>query len=144
MAWEGKTTKWVAGSVQKFLPQDLWDIAQTYLIPEAFLEDAPELVEMILRSKSIDTKEEKQNWFNLLPLMNTQQIEKLRAILIKEKTKLQEIEQKYEEKKMDIKKKYLMKRQEAGYIKQVATIKEQENEDTSKDKKDAEDLLNLI
>jgi len=108
------------------------------------LEDAPELVEMILRSKSIDTKEEKQNWFNLLPLMNTQQIEKLRAILIKEKTKLQEIEQKYEEKKMDIKKKYLMKRQEAGYIKQVATIKEQENEDTSKDKKDAEDLLNLI
>ena len=144
MAWEAKTTKWVAGGIQKFLPQDLWDIAQTYVIPEAFLEDAPELIEMILRSKSIDTKEEKQNWFNLLPLMNTQQIEKLRAILIKEKTKLQEIEQKYEEKKMDIKKKYLMKRQEAWYIKQVATIKEQENEDTSKDKKEAEDLLNLI
>lgn len=130
--------------IEKKLPQDLWDIAQTYMIPQAFLEDAPDLIEMILRSKSIDTKEEKQNWFNLLPLMNTQQIEKLKTILVKEKTKLQEIEQKYEEKKMEIKKKYLMKWQEAGYVKQVASIKEQEHQENSQDKKEADDLLNLI
>lgn len=130
--------------IQKLIPQDLWEISAEYVIPQAFLEDAPELIEMILRSKSIDTKEEKQNRFNLLPLMNTQQIEKLRAILVKEKTKLQEIEQKYEEKKMEIKKKYLVKRQETGYVKQVASIKEQETQESSKDQKEAEDLLNLI
>ena len=94
--------------IQKYLPQDLWEIAAGYTIPDEFLEDAPDLIELILRSRSIDTEQEKQNWFNLLPLMNATQLEKLRAILIKEKTKLQEIEEKYEGKKQEIKKKYLL------------------------------------
>jgi hypothetical protein len=98
--------------IEKYLPKDLHEIAKTFVIPQEFLEDTPDLIEMILRSRSIDTKEEKQNRFNLLPLMNVTQIEKLRAILVKEKTKLAEIEKKYEEKKIEIKKKYLTKRQE--------------------------------
>jgi hypothetical protein len=98
--------------IKKYLPEELWQIATDFSIPDEFLKELPELVEMILRSRSIDTHEEKQNRFNLLPLMNDSQIEKLRAILLKEKKKLQQIEEKYETKKKEIKKKYLMKWQE--------------------------------
>ena len=98
--------------VQKFLPEEVWLLCKDYTIPSEFIQDTPDLIVLILQSRSIDTPEEKQNWFNLLPMMNTEQIEKLRAILIKEKTKLAEIEEKYEEKKNEIKKKYLTKWQE--------------------------------
>jgi hypothetical protein len=98
--------------VQKYLPKDLRDKAMTFTIPTEFIEDIPELIEMVLRSRSIDSVEEKQNRFNLLPLMNDTQIEKLRAILMKEKAKLKEIEDRYEQKKLEIKKKYLLKWQE--------------------------------
>jgi membrane-bound lytic murein transglycosylase B len=99
-------------SIQEHLPKDLREQAASFTIPQEFLEDVPDLIEMVLRSRSIDTVEEKQNWFNLLPMMNASQVDKLRAILEKEKTKLAEIEQRYEKKKLEIKKKYLNKRQE--------------------------------
>lgn len=130
--------------IEKYLPKDLHEIAKTFVIPQEFLEDTPDLIEMILRSRSIDTKEEKQNRFNLLPLMNVTQIEKLRAILVKEKTKLAEIEKKYEEKKIEIKKKYLTKRQEMWYVKQVEAIKHKEESLAEQDEADAEALLAWI
>lgn len=105
--------------IQKHLPQALRDIAPQYIIPDQFVEKKPLLVAMLLQSRSIEKPEEKQSWFNLLPLMNDEQISKLEDILTKEKQKLEEIEKKYEEKKIEIKKKYLMKWQEMGYVKQV-------------------------
>lgn len=130
--------------IQQYLPQDLREIATGYIIPEEFLQSIPNTIEMVLRSRSIDTKEEKQNRFNLLPLMNEEQISKLDAILLKEKSKLQEIEEKYEKKKSEIKEKYLTKRQEEWYINQVNSIKKEEASEQQKDEKEAEDLLNLI
>jgi len=99
---------------------------------------------MVLQSRSIDTAEEKQNWFNLLPLMNTEQMEKLRSILIKEKTKLKEIEDKYEKKKEEIKEKYLNKREESGTNEKMKEIKDEEKSHVAKDHEDADDLLDLI
>lgn len=130
--------------IEKHLPQDLWTVATTYSIPNEFFEDAPDLIELILRSKSIDTTQEKQNWFNLLPLMNVTQLEKLKAILVKEKTKLQEIEEKYDNKKQEIKKKYLQKRQDMWYVKQVSVVQEKESSEQAKDDEDAEALLSSV
>jgi hypothetical protein len=97
--------------IKKHLPEDLWEIAPNFSIPEKFLETMPDLITLVLRSRSMDKKEEKQSWFNLMPMMNEEQMEKLRGILTREKAKLAEIEQKYEQKKVEIKKKYLLKRQ---------------------------------
>ena len=98
--------------IQKFLPQAVWDLAAQYTIPDQFIEKKAQLVTMLLQSRSIEKPDEKQSWFNLLPLMNDEQIAKLEDILTREKQKLEEIEKKYEEKKIEIKKKYLMKWQE--------------------------------
>jgi len=98
--------------IKKYLPQDLRSIATNdYTIPPQFLETLSDLIELVLRSKSMEKPEEKQSRFNLLPLMNEEQIGKLREILAREKEKLAEIEKRYEEKKIEIKKKYLLRRQ---------------------------------
>lgn len=130
--------------IQKYLPQDLREVAGEYTIPAEFIEDIPDLIEMVLRSRSIDTQEEKQNWFNLLPLMNTTQLDKLRAILLKEKKKLKEIEEKYEKKKMEIKRKYLSKWQEMWYVKKVNNIRDQEQASRKEETQEAEALLDMI
>lgn len=130
--------------VQKYLPKDLWKVIMEYNVWGEFIETIPDLIEMILRSRSIDTHEEKQNRFNLLPLMNDEQIQKLRDILLKEKRKLKEIEEKYSQKKEEIKKKYVNKREESKYIKKVSHIRKQEAVLDAKEDKEADALLENI
>ncbi|MEF2176207.1 MAG: hypothetical protein V3575_07095 [Candidatus Absconditabacteria bacterium] len=130
--------------IQKHLSQDLWDYAEKFDIPEDYLVDMSDLVEMVLRSKSIDTEEEKQNWFNLMPIMNNDQMVKLRDILVREKQKLEEIENSYEQKKMEIKKKYLMKWQKMGYFKKVEEIHKDEELSKNQEDEEAERLLQMI
>jgi len=128
----------------KYLPQDLWDDALKYEITEEFVIQMPDLIELVLRSKSIDKPEDKQWWFSLLPLMNDDQIKRLKEILTKEKIKLAEIEQKYEEKKVGIKKKYLAKRQEMNQVETVQKIQAKEAAHEAQDDADAEELLTRI
>ncbi len=69
-------------------------------IPEDLLKNDPELVDLIMKSESMDDNE-RQYWFNLTKVMNTEQIEKLRDILVRERKKLAEIEAKYAKKNID-------------------------------------------
>ena len=127
--------------IKKHLSSRYWSEARKYSIPEEFLKTDVELVELILSSRAIDSQQEKQNWFNLLPIMTDAQLEKLRNILKKEKQKLQEIEEKYASKKNEIKKKYLLKWQQLGYISQTSKLKEEEEQEKQKDETEAEQLL---
>lgn len=128
--------------IKKYLPQDLRSIATAdYTIPPQFLESMADLIELILRSRSMEKPEEKQSWFNLMPLMNDEQILQLKTILVREKEKLAEIEQKYEEKKIEIKKKYLLRRQNMWYIKKVNEIKQEEAIHAAKEQEEADSLL---
>ena len=130
--------------IKQYLPENLVELALNFDIPDKYLVEDTNLIVMILESRSIDTTEEKQNWFNLIPLMNSEQIDKLRAILTKEKVKLKEIEEKYDKKKKEIKDKYIKKREEDWYVKKVEEIKEKEDVFTEKEAEEAEDLLDMI
>jgi hypothetical protein len=95
--------------LKKYLPEDLVAYASNFDIPEEFLEIDPELITLVLKSKALETDEDKQNWFNLLPLMTEDQIYKFKEILLKERKKLDEIEEKYSKKKREIRQKYLLR-----------------------------------
>lgn len=131
-------------AIQAHLPVELHEQAKQYTIPIEFIEKMPELVILLLMSKSMSEATEKQSWFNLLPLMTDDQITKLHEILTRERQKLEEIEKKYEEKKLEIKKKYLMKWQNMGYIKKMEDLKQAEAQATSKDHEEADALLDNI
>jgi len=127
--------------VQQKLPQDLWTLAWQLNIPDNFLETEPDLTVLILRSRSLAKNEEKQNWFNLIPMMNHEQIEKLRDILTRERDKIAEIEAKYEQKKQEIRAKYQMKFDAANYNERVSQIRSSEQNTMEQDSKEADDLL---
>lgn len=114
------------------------------MIPEKFLETMPDLMVLILRSKSMDSHEDKQSWFSLLPMMNDEQIEKLRDILTREKQKLEEIEAKYEQKKDAVVTRVVSKRENSGYQQKIATIKNNEAQLKEQEHAEADNLLNQI
>jgi hypothetical protein len=130
--------------IRQKLPQELRELASKFTISENLLNQDIELIVLILKSKSIDKIEEKQSRFNLLSIMNKEQVDRLRDILIREKQKLEEIEQKYEQKKQDIKQKYENKFQVANYEKRLDQLQEHENTHKEKDEEYAENLLNQI
>jgi hypothetical protein len=130
--------------LKQYLPENLIEYASLFDIPEDFLEADPELIQLILESKALDTDEDKQNWFNLLPLMTEDQIIKLREILLKEKKKLEEIEAKYEKKKREIRQKYLLRWQKLGYMDKIKEIQEKEQAIKSKEEEEAEKLLDML
>lgn len=130
--------------IQKYLPQDLWEVALAYQIPEDFLESSADLIEMVLRSKAIDKPEDKQSWFTLLPIMNDEQMAKLRDILVREKQKVAEIENKYEDEKVEVKKKYLSKRQQISTLQKTNEIKTKEAEAKAQEDAAAEALLSSV
>ena len=78
----------------------------TYVFPPQMMKEEPCLVFLILNSKSIDGKNEKQSWFDLYPQMNEEQINKLYDILLREGYRLTEIERRYQEKQREITLKY--------------------------------------
>jgi hypothetical protein len=126
------------------LPTDLQEIATQYSIEDHFLEKMPELITLVLRSKSMDTKDEKQSWFSLMPMMTDDQIAKLNDILTREKQKLEEIEAKYAKKKDDIINKYTQKWDEAGYQNKIIQLKNQESIHEEQEDKEADALLQQL
>jgi hypothetical protein len=135
------TTTSYTTAIQQHLPADLWEIASTYLIPEQFVVQIPDVIEMILRSASIEKKEDKQSRFNLLPLMNQDQMDRLKEILVKEKTKLAEIDAKYKNKKVEIWQQYATKREESAYIAKMDVIKKAEAQHNATQHSQADKLL---
>ena len=130
--------------IKKYLPQELWELAGKFDIPVNFVQNMPALIVLVLNSKSIDTDQEKQSRFSLLPLMNDEQVARLNDILTREKAKLEEIQQKYDEKKVEIKKKYLMKRQQVNQSLSSQQVQQEEVAKSQQEQAAADALLNNI
>lgn len=126
------------------LPPELREKAEKFSIPDEFLSTMPDLIILVLNSKSMDSAEEKQSWFNLLPMMNKDQIDKLKDILTREKQKLSEIEQKYQQKKDELKTKYTQKREDMVYAKRMEAIKKNEAKHEEIEDQQAENLLTQL
>jgi len=67
---------------------------EKYTIPSEWVRKDPALVALILSTESMKD-EERTYWFSLMPVMNTEQITKLRGILHKEKDQLAALDTKY-------------------------------------------------
>ncbi|MEI7558035.1 MAG: hypothetical protein WCJ45_04340 [bacterium] len=130
--------------IKSKLPNILREPAEKFTIPDEFLISMPDIIILILNSKSMDASEEKQSRFNLLPVMSKDQIDKLRDILTREKVKLQEIDQKYENKKTELKNKYMQKWEDTTYTKKIEDIKIKEAQHEKIENQQAEDLLTQI
>lgn len=128
-------------SIQNYLPENLWKLASEFSIPETFLASETGLIQLILESKSLSEHGEKQNWFNLLPIMSNEQMEKLKDILTREKQKLEEINQKYAKKQAEINQRYQQSFNPETYYQVQAKIQAEENKTREQDLVEADNLL---
>ena len=124
--------------IQSKLPENLWGMAQTFTIDDNSLNQYSDLVVLILNSKSLSDNAEKQNWFNLLTIMNEEQTLKLKEILTREKEKLEEINQKYAKKQEEINWKYQQ------IFNQQAQLQAKENVNRQQELEEADNLLAQI
>ncbi len=63
-------------------------------IPDMVKKTYPDLVPLILETESMND-DERQYWFQILPIMTEDQVKKLREILANEKNQLAEIDKQY-------------------------------------------------
>ena len=131
-------------NIIKFLPEHLHQVATNYNIPDDMLQTNADLVVLVLESKSISEQKEKQSWFDLYPLMNQEQIDKLRDILTREKEKLAEIEAKYQARQEEIKRKYEQTYASGAYQQQQDKIRDSEMASRQQEEVEADALLNQI
>ena len=124
--------------IQSKLPENLWGMAQTFTIDDNSLNQYSDLVVLILNSKSLSDNAEKQNWFNLLTIMNEEQTLKLKEILTREKEKLEEINQKYAKKQEEINWKYQQ------IFNQQTQLQAKENVNRQQELEEADNLLAQI
>ncbi|MDQ5968521.1 MAG: hypothetical protein QG561_54 [Patescibacteria group bacterium] len=100
-----------------------------------------ELVELVLGSESIDNNE-KQYWFDILPSMTNDQIDRLFNILMTERHQLEELNLKYQEEIKMLNEKHLIEWQALQSQKAKQQVQQAEKSDTSKS--DAADTLELL
>ena len=130
--------------IQQKLPQNLRELASNFNISDMFINNEPDLIILILNSRSLSNNDEKQSWFNLLPIMNNEQIEKLRDILTRERDKIAEIEAKYEQKKIEIRNKYKERFDQVAYNNKISMIKNSEAEQREKEASEVENLFDNL
>lgn len=70
---------------------------QKFSVPDLVKQKFPDLIQLIEDTESMNS-EERDYWFQILPIMTEEQIKKFRDILLNEKMQLEKLDKEYEEK----------------------------------------------
>ncbi|HBA44940.1 TPA: hypothetical protein DEG21_03760 [Patescibacteria group bacterium] len=96
---------------------------------------------MVLNTESMDNNE-KQYWFDILPSMTDEQVDRLFDILETERKKLEELESKYQDEIKNLNEKHLIEWQEFQTKESREKIKKAEAADD--DAASADDVLKML
>ncbi len=113
----------------------------TFTILDEIQSKYPELIDLVLESESIDNNE-KQYWFDIMPSMTDEQIDRLFNILITERRQLEELNIKYQEEIKTLNEKHLIQWQSLQSQKAKEKVQAAEKYDRSKE--DADDALGML
>ncbi len=113
----------------------------TFTILDEIQTQYSELVQLVLGSESIDNNE-KQYWFDILPSMTDEQVDRLFNILMTERHQLEELNLKYQEEIKTLNEKHLIEWQSLQSQKAKKQVQQAEQSDNSKS--DAIDTLGLF
>lgn len=114
-----------------------------YNIPAIVLEKYPDLVALIKQTKSM-SDDERKYWFQVLPIMTPEQVNKLQNILVTEKTQLADLDKQYEQEIVKLNEKHLLEWKEFEAREKRRKLKTAESKHAEEDKKVEEDLLKKL
>ena len=113
----------------------------TFTILDEMQTKYPRLIELVLATESMDDSE-RQYWFDILPSMNADQIQRLVDILETERKKLDELEKKYQTEIETLNQKHVNEWQAYEIKKKKEEIATKESQDKNASKEDAQTVLN--
>lgn len=113
----------------------------SFTILDEIQAEYPELIKLVLATESMDAGE-KQYWFDILPSMTDEQVDRLFDILETERRKLEELELKYQEEIKNLNEKHLIEWQE--FQSQESRKKIQQAEAKDAGGQDTEEILNML
>lgn len=117
--------------------------AADFTISPEILSQYNDLITLILATESMDD-DERQYWFDIMPSMTDDQVDRLYNILDTEKKKLEELEVKYQKEIKDLNEKHLIEWQEFQVKDSKKKIKAQEDQDKKEDPDDILAALNNL
>lgn len=112
---------------------------RTYYVSDEVQAKYPELVKLVINTESMEP-EEKQYWFDIMPSMTDEQIDRLYSILETERRRLEELEEKYQEEIKALNEKHMIEWQEYQ-SNERKKVRDEEAKDTEED---AEEVLKML
>ncbi len=117
--------------------------AKKFNISQEVLDKHPKLIQLIVETESM-TDAERTYWFQILPIMTEEQVEKLRGILIKEKEQLAKLDSEYEKELKRINDKHILEWKEQETRKKREERQKAENAVEAEESKAEEDILSKL
>ncbi len=117
--------------------------AEKYAIPAMVKEKFPDLIQLIKETESMND-EERDYWFQILPIMTEEQIRKFRDILVNEKEQLTHLDQEYETELTKLNEKHMIEWKEFETKEKRKTLTTAESASKEKEKADEEELLKRL
>jgi hypothetical protein len=114
-----------------------------YHIPQLVKQEYPDLIPLILNTESMDD-EEREYWFQILPIMTDDQVQKLKNILVNEKKQLAKLDAEYEAELAKINEKHLSEWQAFENRQFREKLEKKEKAHEKKESSLEEDLLNKL
>ena len=114
-----------------------------FTILDEIQAEYPELIKLVLATESMDSGE-KQYWFDILPSMTAEQVDRLFNILETERVKLEELERKYQEEIKTLNEKHLIEWQEFQLKSAKDKIAQAENAQSGDEKRDADAIIGSL
>ncbi len=114
-----------------------------YTIPSLVKEKFPDLIQLIKETESMND-EERDYWFQILPIMTEEQIRKFRDILVNEKAQLSNLDQEYEQELTKLNEKHMIEWKEFESKEKRKTLTTAEQTSKEKEKSEEEELLKRL
>lgn len=114
--------------------------ASDFDIPEVVSQKYPQLIQLILETESMND-EEREYWFQILPIMTEDQITKFRAILENEKEQLARLDAEYQTEISKLNDQHISEWKQFENEEERRKRQESENKEQAADEQAADELL---
>lgn len=114
-----------------------------YNIPQVVLDKYPELVALIKKTESMSA-EEREYWFQILPIMTEEQVNRLKTILEQESAQLAKLDNQYQDELAKLNKKHLEEWNVFEKKQKRVALQEKEASAEAEEKKAEEDILKQL
>ncbi len=116
---------------------------EKFTVPKLVREKFPDLIDLIKSTESMN-EEERDYWFQILPIMTEEQIAKFRDILVSEKEQLDRLDKEYEEELSRLNEKHMIEWKEFETKEKRAEIAGKEKKAEVEEKATEEELLKKL